>query len=368
MAKIFGIILFGIIAISIYGGMHYYVYHRISRGLELPKNARLYLRIFFIIFSFSFIAAQITSRAMPSYWVYLIGMIWLGLLAIGVSAFIIKDILALFLPKYPKVLTLGALAVTILISGYSIWNAMLRPCAIKRLTIPIKKLPAEMNGMKIVHITDTHFDILTQPDFVESIVKRINSLKPDIILITGDITDIDVFRFKGYLDALSKLSATHGVWAVAGNHEYYMRFDIFENMCAEAGINILANSNAEIDSNFFVVGLVDDESGRFHNMPPDIDAAMEDVDTTKPVIMMYHRPRRFKKAVEMGVDLQLAGHTHAGQIPPIDLIVWLIYKYHYGLFKYRDSYIYTSSGAGTWGPPMRTFSRNEIALIELVKE
>jgi predicted MPP superfamily phosphohydrolase len=101
---------------------------------------------------------------------------------------------------------------------------------------------------------------------------------------------------------------------------------------------------------------------------PDLDAALRSLPPGLPKILLYHRPARFAEAVERGIGLQLSGHTHAGQIPPMDLLVWLIYKYPDGLYRLGHAYIYTSTGTGTWGPPMRFLSRSEIVKLVLVAE
>jgi predicted MPP superfamily phosphohydrolase len=165
---------------------------------------------------------------------------------------------------------------------------------------------------------------------------------------------------------LKRLDAAHGVLAITGNHEFYAGLDIFKEMAKQSNIKILRNKTITIADTLQIIGLDDDAGKQFGIKGPGLDALIKTCDQNKPIILLFHRPLRFDEAAAKGVDLQLSGHTHAGQIPPADIMVWLIYKYPWGLYKKGDAYIYTSSGTGLWGPPMRFLSRNEIVYITLV--
>ena len=156
------------------------------------------------------------------------------------------------------------------------------------------------------------------------------------------------------------------VFAVPGNHEFYSGIENFLNFARMANIQVLRNENVTIADGIQIIG-IDDKAGKMiSGRDVDLRSAALDCNFNNPVILLSHRPTNFEESAGIGVDLQLSGHTHAGQIPPMDLIVRLVYKYPYGLYKYKSAFIYTTCGTGIWGPPMRLFSQSEIVKIDLV--
>ena len=142
---------------------------------------------------------------------------------------------------------------------------------------------------------------------------------------------------------------------------------MFIEIAKNSNITVLRNEKITIADAFELAGIDDKTGRRFSEVGSDLNSALKNVDFTKPVILLSHQPDIFDEAAKLGVDLQLSGHTHAGQIPPMDLIVMLAFKYPYGLYRKNGSYLYTTSGTGIWGPPMRLFSRCEIVKIVLEK-
>ena len=130
---------------------------------------------------------------------------------------------------------------------------------------------------------------------------------------------------------------------------------------------MLRNQSWIIDGRIAIIGLEEDSAERFGLPGPDLAAALRDVPAAIPKVLLYHQPAGFPEAARRGIDLQLSGHTHAGQIPPMDFLVWLIYKYPWGFYRLGQSHIYATSGTGTWGPPMRFLSRSEIVKLTLVR-
>jgi predicted MPP superfamily phosphohydrolase len=197
-------------------------------------------------------------------------------------------------------------------------------------------------------------------------VNATNALQPDVIAIAGDLADEDIRAHHGFMDALKRLKSRHGVFAVTGNHEYYPGLKNFLNVCDSLDFQVLRNQHVTVAGSIEIIGINDNTGKRFDGGGADLEAALDGFDSTHVCVLLSHQPLCFHQAVARGVDLQLSGHTHAGQIPPMDLIVWLAYRYSYGLYRHGDSYIYTTCGAGTWSPPMRTFSRSEIVKFILV--
>jgi len=357
-------LMFIIVALIIYAGLHYYLYTRLAGGLALTGHAVLYLKIFLIVAALSFFLGEVFSRTL--HWSLLLwcGVIWLGIVAISFSVFLVKDLVGLFLPGQVKALTLGALGLTVLISGFSLYNGTRAP-RVKELIIPIKKLPLSLAGFTIVQLSDLHLDDLKSTPWLADMVERTNALNPDLIVITGDLVDEDIGRMNGFSAVLKQLKAKHGVYAVTGNHEYYAGIETFLKAAQELNITVLRNRHTTIAGALELVG-IDDRQGRNFGQPgEDLAGAFKDCDLTKPVILLAHRPEVFNESPRLGVDLQLSGHTHAGQIPPMDFLVWLYYRYPFGFYQNGDASLYTTFGTGTWGPPMRLFSRSEIVKIVL---
>jgi predicted MPP superfamily phosphohydrolase len=358
-------VIFIVIALSVYGGMHWFVYQRIASGLVLAASQRLALKIFMLAGALSFVLAEFFSRQKPIYLLRLAGFIWMGIIAIALAFFLLELILSLLFPGSRNFIVISALAIISLISGFSIFNAQRYP-HITQINIPFHNLPAELAGFSIVQLSDLHLGSLTSLKRLRWIVNRVNNLRPDLICVTGDVLDGDICQGEDYCRLLLELKARHGVVAVTGNHEFYAGIGLFLELARKSNWRVLRNQAWNLDGKMDIIGL-DDDAGKSFKFPgPDLSGALRTAAVNLPKILLYHRPAGFSEAVKQGIDLQLSGHTHAGQIPPMDFLVWLIYKYPSGLYRLGSSHIYTSSGTGTWGPPMRFLSRSEIVKLVLV--
>jgi len=199
-------------------------------------------------------------------------------------------------------------------------------------------------------------------------VRQTNALHPDLVCITGDTLDGDICREERFCEALDGLRARFGVAAVTGNHEFYVGVGKFMDLARRSGWRVLRNESWVLDGRLAIVGLEEDTARRFKMPGPDLDAALRGLPPGLPKVLLYHQPTGFAAAARRGIGLQLSGHTHAGQIPPMDILVWLTYKYPAGLYRLGNSFIHTSPGTGTWGPPMRFLSRSQIVKLVLVSE
>lgn len=344
--------------------MHYFIYHRVADGFSLSGTGLNYSRAFFTVASLMFIFDIFLRRQIFIYPVAWLGAIWIGVMSISFTVMLLKLPFDYFLPGRKKELTVCALILITAITGYSLYNAS-RPPVLKEVRIDMQNLPNELSGFTVIQLSDLQLSRLKDVKRLESLVETVNEQNPDLIVITGDIMDEPVGVLPEFVNPLKKLSAVHGVIAVPGNHEHYAGMENFKKMASLTGMTILNNQSTLVAGAIKVVGL-DDPAGRNYKDAREIlktllaDGAME-----KPVIFLSHRPHYFEEAAGLGVDLQLAGHTHCGQIPPFDLLARLYYKYPYGLYKSGTSYIYTTCGSWTWGPPMRFLSRSEIVKIIL---
>lgn len=368
-------IIFVVIFSLIYLGGNYFVFSQIISGLSLNLNWSILVRLFFWISALTFVLGEFLSRKQVSLWVKPIayyGSIWLGVISISFTIFFLRFLFLIFLRssgfRYYSALfsVLAALALSL----FSLYNAA-RPEMVKYLTIKTSKLPKDISRFTIVQLSDLHLNFLKSPERLKKIIEKTNSLNPDLVVITGDLVDADVGKIDGICEAFKSLKSRHGAFAITGNHEFYAGLDKFYRALSCAHIAALRNEHRAVAGFIELVGIDDPEAERFLHEKIDLAAAFGNpapVDPHKFVLFLSHRPDYFDRARKIGIDLQLSGHTHAGQIPPVDLLEFLFYKYFFGLYQKSDGTLYTTSGTGYWGPPMRLFSRSEIVNITLENE
>ncbi|MBI5636357.1 MAG: metallophosphoesterase [Nitrospinae bacterium] len=353
-------LLFFIAFTSVLFGMHLFVYLRVAQGLALgPREASL-LKWLLLIGGLSFYAGMFYRRWPELYQLLYVGQIWMGFISIAFAFLVVKLGFDTALPAHTRGITLITLLSIAFATGYSLWNAHGQP-RLKEVRVDgVKGAPP---GFTIVQISDLHLWRLGNVEWLEGVSAAANAQNPDIIVITGDVMDDTAEALKEYLPPLQKLKAKYGVYAVAGNHDHYAGLQNFYDLMAAAGIHVLRNQKADIGGVIELLG-VDDED---LDLMRGFDAFLKERITPggKPVIVLKHRPTEYGHVEKAGAALMLAGHSHAGQIPPLDLIVALYYRHPYGLYKENGTWFYTTCGTGTWGPPMRLFSRSEIVKLTL---
>jgi predicted MPP superfamily phosphohydrolase len=183
------------------------------------------------------------------------------------------------------------------------------------------------------------------------------------VAVTGDILDEDISSNHRLKEILTNLQARHGVHLVTGNHEFYHGLENFLQFISRTPFKILRNEFTELSPEITLIGLDDPEIQNTGKYLEKEENVFRDLKTGDFNILLYHRPNFFHRFADLGVDLQLSGHTHNGQMFPMELIVNLVYRYPWGLYRKGSSFLYTSCGTGIWGPRMRTFSRSEIVQI-----
>ena len=258
---------------------------------------------------------------------------------------------------------------------------------VKQVEVRIRDLPANWEGKAIVQLTDVHLGMIHGNGFMRRVARRITELDPELVVITGDLFDGLVVDCADYAPGLRELRSRRGVFFVTGNHEGYHGVDRAKAALARTGIRVLDNEVVELDGLQIVgAGYPEFRSGRKGKVPFTGDARCR---KDMPAILLYHTPTdlgqnyrdrhsqqlrtyffpeiSFRVAQEMGIDLQLSGHTHAGQTFPFNLLVRRLFGgLHRGLHRFGDFSIHISAGTGTWGPPMRVGQDSEITLIRLV--
>ena len=238
---------------------------------------------------------------------------------------------------------------------------------IREVEIKLDRLPPGAQGLTIAQLTDLHVAPWTQDDFVGHLVERTNALRPDIAVVTGDVVDGGVREIGPLVAALGKLRARYGVYFVTGNHEYYVGVHPWMKEMEKMGLIPLINRGVILAGSVYLAG-IPDTSARWvpGAVRPDVSVAMSSRPEDLPAILLAHQPREIDSAVAGGVDLQLSGHTHGGQVWPFGMIVMSMQPYLSGLHRRGPTQIYVTRGAGSWGPPIRIGAPSEIARIVLV--
>ncbi len=233
--------------------------------------------------------------------------------------------------------------------------------------VTIDRLPPGLSGLTIVQLTDLHIAPWTHRRFIERLVERTNALKPDLIAVTGDLVDGSVAEIWSKVEPIGRLRSRYGTFFVTGNHEYYVGIDPWIPAIESLGCVVLNNSGRPVADGVYVAGVPDRTAGRFSSQEkPNIPMALASNRADLPVVLLVHQPKEIQAAVESGVDLQLSGHTHGGQIWPFGAIVMAAQPYLSGLHRRGRTQIYVSRGAGTWGPPIRFGAPTEISKIVLI--
>jgi predicted MPP superfamily phosphohydrolase len=267
-------------------------------------------------------------------------------------------------------LAVALLGFLITLLGFS--NAR-RTAAITRVSIPIKNLPAALQGFRIVQISDIHVGPTIRQDYLRRIVAAVNRQQPDMVAITGDLVDGSVRELAPHVAPLKDLASRHGSYFVTGNHEYYSGAHAWIAELRRLGIEVLVNRHVVLEhqgATAVIAGVTDYSAGHFdaaHRSDPHAAIAGAPSDAAVRVLLA-HQPRSAVAAAEAGFDLQLSGHTHGGQFMPWNFFVKLQQPFVAGLHRLDQLWVYTSRGTGYWGPPKRFGAPSEITLIKLVAD
>jgi len=374
-------LVFFTIVTSIYSAGHYYIYSWLVRWTEAARPLRRMIQISFILLIVSFPAARILAQVDYNpftYFLTLVSSVWMGLVLyffmLGLGMDLAWALIRLFFSVGGKRIRLRLSSKRVLAAGVGIGVLLLGSAAwmeahnlgVTRLEIPLKGLPPEMDGFTLVQLSDLHYGMLTENGKLSRVFDRVNELKPDLIVITGDLVDEGVSHMEEMAQPLKQLKSRHGVLAITGNHEYYAGVNRAVTIMKSAGVEVLRNEMKVLPSGLQILG-VDDPTGsrRMGEPAADLERQLSRLDRGKPSILLYHQPIHFEKAAFFGVGLQLSGHTHGGQLYPIIYISRMIYARTPGLHQIGESRLYVSRGGGTWGPPMRLGSPPEIVHIRL---
>jgi uncharacterized protein len=244
-------------------------------------------------------------------------------------------------------------------SLYGVANAAIP--RVRSINIKLANLPESWRGRVAALVSDTHLGPVRNRRFAERIVRKLNAARPDIVFLGGDMYDGTAADLDGLAAPWGRLAAPHGTYFVTGNHEEFTGRGKYVDAMACAGVRVLNNEKLVLDG-MQIVGVHYRDSADIQRFRSILRRAV--IEPGRPSILLSHAPHRLRIAEEEGISLQLSGHTHGGQIFPFTWMTRRIYgRYTYGLQRLGNMTTYTSSGAGTWGPPLRVGTKPEIVLI-----
>ena len=379
----------GFIAV-LYGGMNFYIGLRLWQFLGQRVSAaglRVFLAVFILI-AVSGLLSVAGRGFLPDFLRSSLsnGIFWLPAMVYFLFFFVFIDVIRAligFFNKYGLLMPVGsminsnslkfglgisAIVFVAVILIYGIWNA--KDINIVSYEISIAKADSSPDlSLNIVLASDFHLSAGQRSQRKgEKIIKAINSLSPDLIVIPGDIIDDAAYYEQHAMAAdLAGLQSKYGVYATLGNHDYMNRdFEKLLKILDEAGVRLLRDSGVKVTDSFYILGREDVSSGRQGGgRRAALTEIIQGIDPGFPIILLEHQPVDLNEAANAGVDLLLAGHTHKGQFFPVNLITHRIFQVDYGYLTTEGLQIVVTSGASTWGPPIRIGSKCEIVQIHL---
>ncbi len=345
------IIVFLLIFSILYFGLNAYVVLRLGGFFEIGRPV-LYSWIGFV--SLSLPLATYGERMHPtllSSILYTVSTLWMGILLFAGCTLVIYEVVSVFysVPHAGPIIVVVVSVLTIV----SIRNAT--GIVERHVEVPVADLDTDVS---IVHLSDVHLGTIRNSAYLEQVVERSNRLDPDVVMITGDLIDAGARVHEGMFDEFDRLGAP--VYFVTGNHEVYEGLEAVYSVLNGSKIRVLKDEIVE-DADIQILGVeYADDDGHLGT-----ELEKLSIDRGKPAVLMYHSPEGVADAKRAGIDLLLAGHTHGGQLFPINVVVRMVFGYSTGLHDLGGTFLYLSPGTGTWGPYMRLGSRNEITHITL---
>ncbi|MBK7133384.1 MAG: metallophosphoesterase [Bacteroidales bacterium] len=379
MRKIQMLIFFSIVLV-LYSLVNIYIFYKGYGAISALHDNRLLYSIVFFFLAAVFIAAKFLESRHSSVITdvfNIIGGFWMAFMLYGFLFFLISDIVLLFLrvshlisgdnillyKKWAFIATISLSAVLI-IGGFI--NAVIP--VVKEYNITINKSAGDIKNLRIAAVSDIHLGSIIRKRSIKKLSTMLQEIKPDLVLLLGDIIDGEIGPvLRGdLLQYFTCPKCNDGLYAITGNHEFIGGGGKTIPYIESKGIKVLKDEMVILDGGIQLLGRIDRDSFRFYGkerMP--LSQLMEQADTSKPVILLDHQPFHLDESARAGVDLQLSGHTHNGQMWPLNYLTNKIYELSYGYLKKGNSHFIVSSGYGLWGPRVRSGSRSEVLLINI---
>lgn len=376
-------LIFFSIVLGVYTLASYYIFIRGLQALPAESNFRPYYAWLFWILASTYIAGRILENIHLSYFSDILvwtGSFWLGAMLYFFLLVLFFDLLRLshhVIPWFPEFIVQNmsktkqivfwgsVVLVVLLIAGGHINTRFPK---VRHLHIEIDKQAGNIKELNAVLMSDIHLGTIIGNGHFSRVVEKAMALEPDIILLAGDILDEDlapVIR-QNIGETLKQLQAPLGVYAVMGNHEHIGGEKAAMKYLESHGLQVLRDTVVMINDSFWLIGRDDRDKQRFTGRQrKPLETLMQHVDVSCPVILIDHQPFYLEKAASLGVALQVSGHTHHGQMWPLNYITRAMYTISHGYGKIDGMHAYVSNGVGTWGPPVRIGNRPEIVNIKI---
>jgi len=378
--KKYQMLVFFSIVLVIYSLANIYLFYKGLDAIPFLKNNRFIYAVSFFLLAALFIAAKVLESKHSSVITdifNIIGGFWLAFMLYGFLFFLLSDIVLLLL-RIPGIVNTGnilqfrkwSFLITVSISSLLIvggfFNAII-PIT-REYNITINKPAGSVKNLRIAAVSDIHIGSIIRKRSLKKLSVMIKDMKPDIVLLLGDIVDGEIGPvLRGdLLQYFTWPECTDGLYAITGNHEFIGGANRTIPYIEGKGIRILKDEMIILEGGIQLIGRIDRDSFRFYRkqrMP--LGELMQHADTTKPIILLDHQPFHLDETAKYGVDLQLSGHTHNGQLWPLNYVTRMIYELSYGYMKKGNTNFIVSSGYGLWGPRVRSGSRSEVLLINL---
>lgn len=354
---------------------HVYLYTRMKKAFAPGRSRNIFTGIFMLVvllFPVSMLGDDSGTSAVESY-MRLGGYYYLPVLLYGLLLYLFFDALRLinrlarFCPpaawnhrKFRAGVLVSILLITFAITGVGIYqfsHTRLHPYHIE-----IPRRSGQMEEVTIAMAADLHLSDITRPDFLDQFVRKMNASQADVILLVGDIVESgqETPNLRTFEEKLRKMKAPYGVYAVEGNHEHYGREDGFD-FFRKTGIKLLKDTVVVIGEGFALLGRND----RHVRDRAPLGQLLSQAPDSLPRVVMDHQPFELEKAAQYDIDLQFSGHTHHGQLWPLNYITEAIYRISWGHEKIHNTHFFVTCGAQGWGPPVKTSSFSEIMVVEV---
>ncbi|MDR0546982.1 MAG: metallophosphoesterase [Dysgonamonadaceae bacterium] len=361
---------FFILVFVIFTAVNAYLFGGGWRALSKRKSIRLgYGFAFFVVYS-SFIIAMLGRNVLPlgiQKILYSIGTVWMGFMLYLTIWLLLSDLILLFFKKqvrkslriWQMSIGYGLVIITLAIGYYRFTHPQ-----IVEQKITIAKSNEKYKSLKVAAISDLHLGVANDKKRLQQYVQLINNQRPDMIWIAGDVVDnnaLPLERERMY-EELNQLQSPLGTYMCLGNHEYLSGIDASLDFLSKTNIYLLIDQAVQIDSCFCLIGRNDSQHSLSRLKLNDLT---EDLDKTQALFLLDHEPYHLEEAQAAGIDLQFSGHTHEGQMWPLNLLTHAMFENSYGYLQKDGTQYYVSSGLGLWGPPFRIGTRSEVVIFDI---
>jgi predicted MPP superfamily phosphohydrolase len=365
-----------LIIFIVYGAINFYIG---IRGWQSFQSRRIFFRLWYILvfglLALSYPLGSLAQKFLSSDFsntLIFAGSFWLGMIYYLFIFTLCIDILRIldkykpFLPQKLKrhslLVTATVFCLTTILISYGAWNARHPVTIYYEITIP--KTAVSLESLQVVMVSDIHLGKIIDNRRLKKLVNRINQLDPDMVLIAGDVidNDVDVLPNQHMIETFRKLHPKLGTYAILGNHEYFdQQPELVIQYLEQSNIHVLRDQWTLIDNSFYVVGRDDLARQRYTRIArQELATVMAGIDHTLPIILLDHQAATLQDAIDQGVDLQLSGHTHLGQLFSNNLLTKKLYDLDWGYLQRKNLQAIVSCGFGTWGPPIRIGKSPEI--------